>query len=383
MADIFKIKHLFELMPSVDFEDEFVISQEVVSLGFEYETQATGRNYALTYDNYLSKRHIQTLRKEKYSVKFLLSRNIDITRAQVGYTTCTTTLGDTFAIRDVSITYEKIPETRNYVYTIQFYKYSDEIINHLSSDNALAFHSGVANVNVINYTVDNPSLVFNNVTTYPGLAPMLNKVLFKLPIDAITTQIEIADRFYLHTDNTTFNIALDTSGEYLSYAHCWAKDSDYVYFYCNYHQKSGDFVYVINTLVLDFEPDYRPLPTGITITGQTFTFNIYTFINPIYSNPITVEGELTPQKGVVESDQVTSLYKAELKVFLKDSEMYLAEFLNYATFNDITLTLSSGTILRPSQTKGLIKEVERDNLIGLHEYDINLVYNPKNVNLNR
>jgi hypothetical protein len=381
MADIFKIKHLFELMPSVDFEDEFVISQEVVSLGFEYETQATGRNYALTYDNYLSKRHIQTLRKEKYSVKFLLSRNIDITRAQVGYTTLTTTLGDTFAIRDVSITYEKIPESRNYVYTIQFYKYSDEIINHLSSDNAFAFHSGVSNVNVINYTVDNPVLVFNNITTYKGSA-FTSFCEFKLPIDAITTQIEVGDCFYIRTDNTTFDNKKNVGSQYLNKAECVDKDASYVYFDCSSGENvSTTYIYILNTLILDFVADWRGTRTGIT--DQTFTFNIYTFINPIYSNPWTIEGELTPQKGVTESDQVTSIYKAELKVFLKDSEMYLAEFLNYATFNDITLTLSSGTILRPSQTKDLIKEVERDNLIGLHEYDINLVYNPKNVNLNR
>jgi hypothetical protein len=381
MADIFKIKHLFELMPSVDFEDEFVISQEVVSLGFEYETQATGRNYALTYDNYLSKRHIQTLRKEKYSVKFLLSRNIDITRAQVGYTTLTTTLGDTFAIRDVSITYEKIPESRNYVYTIQFYKYSDEIINHLSSDNAFAFHSGVSNVNVINYTVDNPVLVFNNITTYKGSA-FTSFCEFKLPIDAITTQIEVGDCFYIRTDNTTFDNKKNVGSQYLNKAECVDKDASYVYFDCSSGENvSTTYIYILNTLILDFVADWRGTRTGIT--DQTFTFNIYTFINPIYSNPWTIEGELTPQKGVTESDQVTSLYKAELKVFLKDSEMYLAEFLNYATFNDITLTLSSGTVLRPSQTKGLIKEVERDNLIGLHEYDIELVYNPKNVNLNR
>jgi hypothetical protein len=160
------------------------------------------------------------------------------------------------------------------------------------------------------------------------------------------------------------------------------KDTSYVYFDCSAGENvSTTYIYVLNTLILDFVADWRGTRTGIT--DQTFTFNIYTFINPIYSNPWTIEGELTPQKGVTESDQVTSLYKAELKVFLKDSEMYLAEFLNYATFNDITLTLSSGTVLRPSQTKDLIKEVERDNLIGLHEYDINLVYNPKNVNLNR
>jgi hypothetical protein len=379
--DIFKIKFLMELHPTIDFEDEFVISQEVVSLGFEYETQATGRNYALTYDNYLSKRHIQTLRKEKYSVKFLLSRNIDITRAQVGYTTLTTTLGDTFAIRDVSITYEKIPESRNYVYTIQFYKYSDEIINHLSSDNALAFHSGVSNVNVINYTVDNPVLVFNNITTYEGSA-FTSFCEFKLPIDAITTQIEVGDCFYIRTDNTTFDNKKNVGSQYLNKAECVDKDTSYVYFDCSAGENvSTTYIYVLNTLILDFVADWRGTRTGIT--DQTFTFNIYTFINPIYSNPWTIEGELTPQKGVTESDQVTSLYKAELKVFLKDSEMYLAEFLNYATFNDITLTLSSGTVLRPSQTKDLIKEVERDNLIGLHEYDINLVYNPKNVNLNR
>jgi hypothetical protein len=379
--DIFKIKYLMELHPTIDFEDEFVISQEVVSLGFEYETQATGRNYALTYDNYLSKRHIQTLRKEKYSVKFLLSRNIDITRAQVGYTTLTTTLGDTFAIRDVSITYEKIPESRNYVYTIQFYKYSDEIINHLSSDNALAFHSGVSNVNVINYTVDNPVLVFNNITTYKGSA-FTSFCEFKLPIDAITTQIEVGDCFYIRTDNTTFDNKKNVGSQYLNKAECVDKDTSYVYFDCSAGENvSTTYIYILNTLILDFVADWRGTRTGIT--DQTFTFNIYTFINPIYSNPWTIEGELTPQKGVSESDQVTSIYKAELKVFLKDSEMYLAEFLNYATFNDITLTLSSGTVLRPSQTKGLIKEVERDNLIGLHEYDIELVYNPKNVNLNR
>jgi hypothetical protein len=379
--DIFKIKYLMELHPTIDFEDEFVISQEVVSLGFEYETQATGRNYALTYDNYLSKRHIQTLRKEKYSVKFLLSRNIDITRAQVGYTTLTTTLGDTFAIRDVSITYEKIPESRNYVYTIQFYKYSDEIINHLSSDNALAFHSGVSNVNVINYTVDNPVLVFNNITTYEGSA-FTSFCEFKLPIDAITTQIEVGDCFYIRTDNTTFDNKKNVGSQYLNKVECVDKDASYVYFDCSSGENvSTTYIYILNTLILDFVADWRGTRTGIT--DQTFTFNIYTFINPIYSNPWTIEGELTPQKGVTESDQVTSLYKAELKVFLKDSEMYLAEFLNYATFNDITLTLSSGTVLRPSQTKGLIKEVERDNLIGLHEYDIELVYNPKNVNLNR
>ena len=62
---------------------------------------------------------------------------------------------------------------------LTFARDDNDIVNHLASDNALAYHSGVANVNVINYTVDNPSLVFNNITTYLGVSPLISKLCFK------------------------------------------------------------------------------------------------------------------------------------------------------------------------------------------------------------
>jgi hypothetical protein len=377
--DVFKIKYLFELFPGVDFEDEFDCIQNVVYNGTEYETVATPEKWALCYDNVKQNRNIQTKKKEKYSVKFILGRNIDISEAAVGYTTLTTTSGETFTIRDVEITKEKNEGTLNWTVSMVFWRYTDEIINHLSSDNVLDYKTGMsAAVNELSFTVKKPMFTFNDITTYQGAFPTAI-MAFKVALTDLTNKIAENDYFYLHTDNITFEDKKNVAGQYMNYCMCFHKDANYVYFDCSHGEAvTGGYIYVLDHVLIDHEPDWRG--TSASVVQKDYDFIIYTFINPILSEVETQEVGISKEDGITENQKLNYKEKSKLKFWLKNTELYLRKYLQMSLAEDTLLTTYTSVLYSPIQMAGLTKPVENDKLIDLYEFDLEILYSNLTIN---
>ena len=386
MPNKFTIKYLFEIYPNIDFTEEFVISQTIENVKTERNSQATERAWSHIFDSVHNKRHIQTTEKDKYEVKFILSRSIDIDRMVIAYTSLTTTEGETFIIYDVELTEERT-NGLEYFYTLTFYKNSDKIINHLSSDNVLSYKSatGTPAVNELVYTVNNPSYVFNNINIYFSAAGYPGyRTLFKVPLTDLTDTITAGDDYYLHTDNVAFNAAVDNAGDYFNFATCESKDADYVYFRCSKDEPTTILTpYTINNLVINHEASYPDIPSGVTVADKEIDLTIYTFINPIISNIRTQVEGISPTDGIDENQYINSKYKASFKVWVTTEELYLIEYLDYALNNNIILNLADGTSIKPVQVKDISKPVEKDELINLHEFDIDILYKNHTINIFR
>ncbi len=385
MANSFEIKYLFELYPDTDFTELFVTEQTITETMPDYISQATTNAWSHILDSIHAKRLIQTYKKRFYECEIKLSRNLDVARLAVGYVTLTTTDSETFAIYDVSTTFEKIEGSLNYLLKLSFFRYDDDIINHLSSVNAynLTQLGSPIDVNELGYDVDNPSYAFNNITTYLyEFSPGADAQAFKVPFNDLTNTIAVNDIYYLHTNNPTFDALQDISHEYLSYAECYAKDANYVYFQCSNDEMSAATLYTLNNVVIDHEPDHRALPSGISVADKTISLVIYTFINPKISDIDTPELYTTPN-GITENQKFNHKKKASFKVWVTTAELYKIEFLNYALFNDITLTLADTTVYTPCQVGEIYKKVDKEMLIDLHEFDIDILYKNKTVNINR
>ena len=383
--DTFKIKYLFEIYPDTDFEQEFVTCQEVVELPPEPQVIATDEDYGHILFTDKSKRHIQSRRFRKYEVKILLSRNIDwYLLDYAAYTTLTTQASETFAIYNVQIEQNKVPGTRQYVINISFYRDDSEIVNHLSSDNVLSYKTDEsASVNEIQYDVDNPAYSFNNVAVYTYDAGGATVAGFKVPLNDLTNTILVNDTYYMHTDDEAFNEEQDVLGEYLNFGKCISKDASFVYFNCSNDEVNPAFTWTIPNMILDHAPDYRDIPSGETVSDKTISLVIYTFIEPKYGHETeTIEG-ITAPDGVEENQKTIEKDIVTFKVWLKESEKYLAEYLNYALAEDIEISLANYTNILPSQTKDIITIKENSNLIDLFEYDVKIIYNVKAVNINR
>jgi len=381
----FTIKYLFELYPTIDFEEEFVISQDVQEGNVLYNSQATKEILPHIFDTANKTRLIQTIKKRQYEVIFILSRNIDVARLSVGTVTVVTTDGETFLAHDIEVNYEKVAGSLDYRLTLKFYRYDTDIINHLSSDNAFGY-SILGNVNTINYKVKNPSYVFNRVVIYSvenTSAPGNWQVYFDIPINDLTDTINIGDTYYLHTNNVEFNTETDKSGNYLNFAACSVKTATTLTFDCYSDYTADRVAYYINNLIIDHEKGYPDIPSSITVVDKEIEFDIFTFINPIYSNElIPIEG-ITEENGIEENDKFNSKDVINLKVWLGKDELYKAEYLNYALFNDITITFADGTVILPNQAKDIITKEDKPTLIDLFEYNIKIYYNNKMVNINR
>lgn len=380
--DSFEIKYLFELYPNTDFTEEFVSSQEVLEVPQEYDSVATGEKWTWCRDSITANRHIQTYRKRKYEVRITLGRNIDLARMQVAQTTLTTRTGDEFIIYDVNTNYSKVPGRLEYVLEISFYRYDDDIINHLSSDNVLVYKTEQsANVTELSFDVVKPSFSFYSDIEFKYSSD--NKFYFQLYTrrNYITydeyADLNIGDFFYAHVYDPEF----DNETDY--YVEVIAEDTN---------PADTILIFEFNNLYGVAQPDFGNTYITIDQTKKeltessdvennpvTATYTIYTFLNPVYDFEITeTDGNLPFE---TEENQNTNSKKlAKLKAWLKEDDLYLFEQLHHALPENITLTLSDGsTTIVPQQTKNIITKVDKDTLIRLYEFDILIKYNNKTV----
>jgi hypothetical protein len=382
--DSFKIKYLFEIYPDTDFEEEFVVSQKVEELPPSSDIQATSTKWGDVRSNIKRNRKTQSTIYRNYEVKIEVSRNIGFPILDYAdYTELTTQANETFLIYDVTITQTQVPGGLNYIVLIQFKRESDELVYHNSSDNVLSYKTDEsATVNEIQYDVNNPSYSFNNINIVATSITGADLAAFTLPLTDLTDTIEIGDVYYLHTDDPDFNEEQDVLNGYLDFAECYNKDADYVYLFCSDDEVNPSFDYTIPNLILDHSPDWRDLPLGVTVADKTISFVIYTFIEPIFSHESNIiQGGQTA--GKEQNQKTIEKDICEFKIWLKESEKYKAEYLNLALFNEILISLKNYDDIIPGQTTGLITLNENVNLIDLFEYDIKVIYNITEVNINR
>ena len=201
----------------------------------------------------------------------------------------------------------------------------------------------------------------------------------------LSDTILVGDDYYLHTDNETFNELQDIGGYYCGFATCTAKSSTEITFKCSYQPVTPPSVLDIDiaNLVLDHISDGRSINPAITIADKEISFTIYTFIEPVFSHETVLnEGNEEPT-GIQENQTAIERDIAEFKVWLKEEDKYLAEYLSHAVHYDILIDLKNYDNIIPAQVKDIITPVPNRNLIDLFEYDIKVIYNVKAVNLNR
>jgi len=370
----FTIKYLFELYPNIDFEEEFVISQDVQELNVLYESQATKEILPHVFDTANKKRLIQSIKKQQYEVIFILSRNIDAARLSVGTVTAETSNGETFLAHDIELTHEKVAGSLDYRITLKFYRYDTDIINHLSSENALIYKTGISAVNTINYKVQNPSYVFNNVTVYAfdgGYGTYGYEI--KVSLNDLTDTINVDDKYYVHTNSITYNDFQDVTGTNLNIAVCYKKDTDYVYFYVSADEiSSAEPDIIVNNLILDHEYEYVEKSNTATVSDKEIEFNIYTFINPLYQSIETSNENIQKKDDLTYTDKTISYKELLLNFWLTESNLYLKKYLSFAS--EITITLSDGTVYLPIVKTKIINEEQKPELIRLFEYSFKAKY---------
>lgn len=372
MANSFEIKYLYEIYPDIDFSEKFVMSQEIYETSIIYESQATKEAWGSIVDSIHAKRLIQTYIKRHYTAKLVLSRNLDVSRLGVGFVTLTTTDSETFVIYDTEIKSTNISGSKNYLIEMNFYRLDDNIINHLSSENALNYknQTGLSLVNELSFDVIRPSFAVRaDITNVSG------QYEFEVTEIDEYSEMSAGDDFYFHVKDSSFDNQTHFVGSIRSIS---AGIITFQFASSGVVANFGESDIVINQ-----EADELPTSSTVETDLLTYSYVIYTLINPVISNLLTETKGISTEDGITENQKFNSKRSASFKIWLTKEELYKIEFLNYALKEDILLTLIGIPTYVPCQVYSIYKEVENRNLIDLYEFDINLLYNNKTVNTNR
>lgn len=383
MANTFQIKYLWELFPHTDFTEEYVVCEEMVEKHPSSKNRMTDDEWGSTRDITNRERMIQSVVVREYETKFIVSRNV--TPAILGYAeyiTITTTDNETFQVYDVQINYNKQSQGRNYIVELTFKRADNNIVNHLSSDNVLAYKTATSDeVNELSIKVVNPPMAFNQITMTAAGTGGAEYLQFDVtndnPIfDLMVLITSLNDWFYMHSST----IDLQSLGIYSCYMQF--DGTTYYRFRTNTTASVLSSNSISTPLVLDFEPDYY---VDSNVKDINFTYIIYTFISPILDHSITPVAGINNQDAVEENQRINAKDLYRFKVWLKKDELWKIEYLNYALFNNVIYTEEGTTanVLVPSQVKDIYARKENRALIDLYEYDINFGFNNKVVSIYR
>ena len=360
----FIIKYL-DSYPVYDFYESFELPEAILT-DYKYDISKTDRLYGHVYDSNKEERKIQSIVYEEYTVEDIVGMNLDFYRlAAANHVLVETEDGDSFNAVNFSVVYEDTDNSRDSKVTIKFYK-PIETLQPLSSDYAESIHSDIA-VNRLRFVIKNPPYVQNTDMRWTGTT-----YDFKFTIDDLTDNIVLNDYLYAHVTDPDF----DNETHY--YVKCTAKSASQLTFT---FISAGASTAVQNTeVVLDYEPD---ITTTGNVTDDQLTLNLYTFLNPIYSNILTPKEGANLGAGIKENQGFNSKKQASLRFWVTDDELYKIEYLNYALFDDVSLILADTTIIYPIQTEGILTPINKESLLSLHEFEINILYLNKEVNIYR
>lgn len=373
----FKIKYLDNYKVSSYFDELELPEAKLVD--YFYEIVKTENKWGHVYLSDIDQRIIQKITYEKYETVLLVGKNIDLYKLQSSnFIKVTPEVGMPFNAVKITVKYDQPTGNRDSYARIIFHR-QVEINYQLNSDFAQSLHSSNA-VNKIDYSVGNPAYSFNNINISRGGSPFFAS--FKVPFNSLSDTIEVADTYYLHTDNVDFKEATDVGGDPLNFATCSSKDSDYVYFVCSVSPVIVGFDYDISNLILDHQKN-TDVPSGIIIVDKTISSNIYSFIEPFYDHKTDQIEGFEGQDGNNENEKTKEKDILRFKVFVKPSELWKMEYLNYALFDDILINLVNYSNIIPSQVKGISIRKDNDNLINCYEFNIEVLYNNKVVSIYR
>jgi hypothetical protein len=371
MANIFQIKYLYDIFPDIDFTQEFVTCQTITEKDPLIEYQSTEDKWGHIIDNVKINRHIQSTKYRQYHVKIELSRNIDISIIKrADYVSLTTTEGETFHIFDVNITYTNVSGSLNYIIEMTF-KRDAEINNHLDSANCLAYKTAEsAAVNELGFDVNDPSYVINNESIAATNAEISRVAITSLLDNMIQGEyyyFNVSDPDFKDENKTLIYVYEKTSTEFKFRFYPFGSLSK---------TYTGCEIIITNELQGGVAAD-------VLVTSKTISPVIYSFINPIYGHiDEDIEGQKAPE-GIAENQKIIAKDKVNFKVWLTVDEIWKAEYLKYALYDEILFDPASGQSIRPIQVKGIITPKENKNLLDLYEFDIEILYNNKVVSYNR
>lgn len=361
--DSFEIKYIWELYPDTDFTEYLVSPQEIQETHVEYDSQATSRKWEHLFDSISTQRLIQSHRKRRYEVKIFTGRNIDVGKLQVGYTTLTTASNETFIIYDVEINFSKVNNSLDYIVEISFYRYDDNYINHLSSDNCLAYKTEqTEDVNELEFKVVKPSF-----TVYGAIYDNFGNNYFDIPITDELDMLSVNDKFYMHVHDPDF----DNETYYDCYISA-ISSSQVTFRLYDATPVNNDACYI----TINQERNELPNSTNVESNPKTLTFNLYTFLKPYYTYDITGEEGNIPFDN--EEDQNTVSKKVlNTKFWISEDQLYIYEQIKHALPDTIIFTDSDTNDIISQQTKDILTLVEKDSLVNLYEFDLKLRHNTK------
>jgi hypothetical protein len=376
-----KIKY-FADFPVHTYYDDFELPEARI-IDYKYAVPKTSEPFGHVTDGNRAQRNIQIVCHAVYQVEFITGKNLDWYKLQnTNHVLVTPVDEEPFIATNVRVTYSQTDGNMDSYCVIQFEKQL-YIKDELSSAFVELMKVGT-NSNSIDFDVKNPSFVFNNINVYSSSGTSYI-AYFNIPLNDLTDKIQVGDTFYLHTDNNTFDALQDITPDYLSFARCTSKTSDELIFKCSNQPVTPPtpISYDIVNLTIDHISDGRDLPAGETVANKTISFNIYTFIEPIFRHETELVEGLKYEDGREENQVTIERDIAYFKVWLRESEKWKAEYLNYALNNDILINLHNYDNIVPSQTKDIIMMADNPRLIDMFEYDVKVIYNIKKVNINR
>lgn len=355
-----KIKTLSS-QPVYTYDDTFNLD-EVVQVGFESDNSDTSKMWGHVYDDLKTNRTIQSIHYNLFEISSILAQNIKInllTGANHVYIE-TSNYGNFYAT-NIEIEKEDT-NSRDSKYKIKF-KQQLSLNYELNSNFAETLHANLP-VNVLNYTVQNPSYSFQG-----EILTEASQWRLKTPRTDLMQNVVAGEYYYIH------NVGINENDCY--YCLCVGYDSvGTVFQLIDY---TGGAV-TLTEVVIDNEVD---VTSQVLVIDKDIELNLYTFINPIYPDDYQGNEGIETDQGVKENQSINNKNVVQFKVWVSTSEKYKIEYLRYALKEDILLTLTDGTIIMPSQVQEIAIIEEKDTLLECYEYNIMIKYNNKVVNIYR
>ena len=376
----FKIKYL-DNQPVYDYFDSLELP-EAILIDYFYKVVKTERSFGHVYDSNTDNRVIQYIKFEVYEIQTIVGKNIDLQSLEVAnHVLVTPDVGSPFIAVNFTVTSEQIENSRDSNVKITFHK-EIETNYPLSSDFAESLHPDLPVNEIINKNLYN--CIFETESIYTtGLGTaytfLLNKTDIGYGIDNTEVYNLINDNFAVNTYFYFEVTGVDMEIKDIYECYIATKATDVISLITNVTTETISDLLGVYTIEFRFRPFWYTSSNVVKLP----VYSIYTFINPFYDKIITPIEGIEATDGLQENQKVYSYDVARFKLWLKTSELWKIEYLNYALPSEILLTLSDDTEIIPVQTKDIYKRKENENLIDLHEFDIEILYNNKVVNYYR
>jgi len=373
-----KIKY-FGNYPVYSLIEDFELPEAKI-IDWEYKVIATPQLWGHTADSNKAERNIQEITSAIYQIEVMAGKNLDYYKLQnANHILIKPDNEKEFISAKVEAKFTQAEKNMDNYWILKFWKQLN-ITEQLSHAFANKMKTGTG-VNKIEFDVVNPPYTFNNIEIFTiEVVPASGDyyAFFDVPLNDLTNNFSISDTFYLHTDNVDFNEEEDDNSDFLSFADCNSKTSTYVRFQCSADTVDSGLSYNIGNLRIDNQADWRPLPTGPSISNLTKSFTIYTLLNHNTEFSIEKKGKMEPRSGVKESTSYSKKTHLKFKIWLDNDDLYLAEYLEYALKDNILFTTNEGDSYIPIQVDDIILPSNNNLLIDLHEFNIDIMIDSQN-----